>query len=222
MGGALGMIFDVYATKSYSQEGEDMILKRLFGRATSGFYVDVGAHDPRRFSNTFYFYKRGWRGLNIEPSPTAVGAFRRDRPRDINLQMGVAKRAERCKYYCFNDSALNTFDAQLVVERLAGTEYRLVRTIEVEVEPLKDILARYLPAGQAISFLSIDVEGQDFAVLESNDWSAYRPECVLVEALRSPLEEVLRSEIYSFMRDKRYELYCKTFNTLIFRRHDRT
>ncbi len=220
MGDALGRIFDIYASKSYSQEGEDMILKRFFGRRSSGFYIDVGAHHPRRFSNTFYFYKRGWRGVNIEPSPAAVGAFRKDRPRDINLQMGVAERADRRKYYCFDDSALNTFDSQLVVERLAATRYRLVRTLEIEVEPLKDILSRYLPAAQPISFLSIDVEGQDFAVLESNNWRAYRPECVLVEALRSPLEEVLRSDIYRFMKDQRYELYGKTFNTLIFRRHD--
>ena len=49
---------DGYATKSYSQEGEDMILKRLFEGQKFGFYVDVGAHHPKRFSNTYYFYKK--------------------------------------------------------------------------------------------------------------------------------------------------------------------
>ena len=43
-------IFDIYAIKSYSQEGEDMILRRMFERQQRGFYVDVGAHHPRRFS----------------------------------------------------------------------------------------------------------------------------------------------------------------------------
>ena len=52
--------FDSYALKSYSQEGEDMILKRIFENQTTGFYVDVGAHHPKRFSNTYYFYKKGW------------------------------------------------------------------------------------------------------------------------------------------------------------------
>jgi hypothetical protein len=57
--------FDSYATKSYSQEGEDMILQRMFGEKKHGFYVDVGAHHPRRFSNTYSFYRRGWSGINI-------------------------------------------------------------------------------------------------------------------------------------------------------------
>ena len=46
-----------YSIKSYSQEGEDMILRRIFENRNNGFYVDVGAHHPRRFSNTYYFYK---------------------------------------------------------------------------------------------------------------------------------------------------------------------
>ena len=48
---------DGYSLKSYSQEGEDMILRRLFEKQIQGFYVDVGAHHPKRFSNTYYFYK---------------------------------------------------------------------------------------------------------------------------------------------------------------------
>ena len=43
-------VFNIYATKSYSQEGEDMILPRIFAGKGHGFYVDVGAHHPCRFS----------------------------------------------------------------------------------------------------------------------------------------------------------------------------
>ncbi|MEA2065142.1 MAG: SAM-dependent methyltransferase, partial [Patescibacteria group bacterium] len=41
-----------FASLSYSQEGEDMILKRIFESQKNGFYIDVGAHHPKRFSNT--------------------------------------------------------------------------------------------------------------------------------------------------------------------------
>jgi|GEM_PF-6495962 len=44
---------------SFSQEGEDAILWRIFERQTIGFYVDIGAHHPQRFSNTYRFYLRG-------------------------------------------------------------------------------------------------------------------------------------------------------------------
>ena len=68
------IFFDLYAIKCYSQEGEDMILRRIF-EEKNGFYVDVGAHHPRRFSNTYYFYKQGWTGISIEPNPQAAKAF---------------------------------------------------------------------------------------------------------------------------------------------------
>lgn len=48
------------ATRPYSQEGEDMILSYIFTQKdTTGFYVDVGAHHPKRFSNTYFFYEKG-------------------------------------------------------------------------------------------------------------------------------------------------------------------
>ena len=72
-------IMDVYAEKSWSQEGEDMILLRFFEYRRDGFYVDVGAHHPRRFSNTCALYRRGWHGINIDATPGAMQAFRRER-----------------------------------------------------------------------------------------------------------------------------------------------
>lgn len=68
-----------------------------------------------------------------------------------------------------------------------------------------------------IDFLSIDVEGLDFAVLKSNDWGLYRPKFVLVEALGMSLEGILHSEMFHFMNGQGYELFAKTLNTLIFR-----
>jgi FkbM family methyltransferase len=76
---------DPWARLSYAQEGEDVLLDRLLAKQTDGFYVDVGAHHPKRFSNTHYFYMRGWSGINIEPNPVVVGSFRQMRRRDINL-----------------------------------------------------------------------------------------------------------------------------------------
>jgi FkbM family methyltransferase len=210
-------LFDTYAVKSFSQEGEDLILRRIFNKQVSGFYVDVGAHHPRRFSNTFNFYRCGWLGINIDPNPDAMRAFLSDRSRDINIQCGVADRPGTLTYYRFDEAALNTFDADVVKSRLANTPYKLLGSIEVRVERLAAILERCLPANQAIDFLTIDAEGMDLQVLKSNDWKRYRPHCVLVESLGVSLEDALRGEIFPFMRDQGYELFAKTFNTLVFR-----
>ena len=216
------MVTDQYAVKCYSHEGEDMILQRIFAEKSHGFYVDVGAHHPRRFSNTYLFYRRGWCGINIEPNPDSVAAFQQERKRDINLQVGVSDRPETLTYYVFNDPALNSFDSELTASRIASTPFRVVGTNEISVERLEAILKKHLPVGVKIDFLSIDVEGLDMAVLQSNNWRIFRPQYVLVESLDTSIESVMNGEIFSFMKPRGYELFAKTYNTLIFREKEDT
>ncbi len=54
---------------SYAQNGEDVVLARVFGDRRAGFYVDVGAGHPVVDSVTKHFYDLGWRGINVEPLP---------------------------------------------------------------------------------------------------------------------------------------------------------
>lgn len=79
-----------FHTKSYALQGEDLILREFFEYAKNGFYVDVGAHHPFRFSNTYLFYQSGWRGINIDAMPGSMKLFNRFRPKDINIECGVA------------------------------------------------------------------------------------------------------------------------------------
>jgi FkbM family methyltransferase len=208
--------FDRYGTKSYSQEGEDMILRRIFQGKVRGFYVDVGAHHPTRFSNTYFFYKRGWCGINIEPNPHVSDLFRSVRKRDIHVELGVSDSAGEITYYQFNEPALNTFDSESVKSSLARQQYHLKSTSRVTVERLDRILDLYLPPGTSIDFLSIDVEGLDLAVLKSNDWRRYRPKCILVEVLKSSVEDVMNNLVYGFMKQQQYVLHAKTYNTVFF------
>ena len=208
---------DHHARKSYAQEGEDLVLRRIFEQQAAGFYVDVGAHHPKRFSNTFIFYKAGWRGINIEPNPEVKAAFASMRPRDTHVQVGISDRPSTLTYYQFDEPALNSFDGDLVRWRLANTPFKVIRESAVPVERLDAVLTRHLPSGQAIDFLSVDVEGLDFAVLRSNDWARFRPTCVVVEALQASLETALRGDVCIFLQEQGYELFAKTYNSLIFR-----
>ena len=49
----------------------------------------------------------------------------------------------------------------------------------MRVKTLGGILEAHLPASEEFTFLSVDVEGMDLAVLESNDWSRFRPEVIV-------------------------------------------
>jgi FkbM family methyltransferase len=206
----------IYSRLSYSQEGEDLILERLFQEQYSGFYVDVGAHHPKRFSNTHRFYQRGWRGINIEPNPDGLALFHRRRKRDINLGYGVANKDGELVYYMFNEPALNTFD-RAVADQRPTDRYRIVATKSIPIRRLSEILKEYLPPHIVIDFMTIDVEGLDLDVVESNDWSQFRPVCLLVEATQFKLENPRATPIHSFLESHDYELFAKTVNTLFYR-----
>lgn len=74
----------------YSQNGEDIIVPKSFPRGYTGFYVDVGAHHPYRISNTYKLFRSGWHGINIDTNPDTIKLFKKARPRDINLSVGVS------------------------------------------------------------------------------------------------------------------------------------
>jgi FkbM family methyltransferase len=208
-----------YARKSYSQEGEDMILRRIFERKKVGFYVDVGAHHPKRFSNTYIFYNRGWRGINIDAMPGSMRLFNKLRPRDINIECGVGETETCLDYYMFNEPALNGFSKPLSEQReTSHVRYHIVKSVPVQVRRLESILTERLPPEQEIDFFSVDVEGLDLQVLRSNNWEHYRPGYVLVEVLGSTLAGIEQNPISQFLAAQGYEIYAKCTQTVFFRR----
>ena len=203
----------------YSQEGEDTILERIFDGKNNGFFVDVGAHHPKRFSNTYLLYLKGWRGINIEPMPGIKKKFDRIRPKDINLALGISEKARELTYHIFNETALNTFSEKeaTIKDGSNNGKYHLLKKLKIATLPLAEVLKKYLPAKQEIDFMTIDVEGLDLEVIKSNDWNKYRPKIVLTEDLnRYYFEDMEKSEIYQLMKENGYKLLTKTYNTLFF------
>lgn len=214
--------WEEWAAESYSQEGEDMILKRVFeepgiGLKQNGFYIDVGAHHPKRYSNTYLFYKNGWRGINIDAMPSSMEQFREQRPRDINIEMAISRHSGERTFYIFNEPLLNSFDGELSRSRVSDI-YQIIEERTIPTRTLKEVLAEALPQGAKIDFLSIDVEGLDMEVLQSNDWEAIRPDYILTECVDLTLTEVINSELYKFLESQNYELLCKTINTVFFKK----
>jgi FkbM family methyltransferase len=211
-------VLDGHAVKSYSQEGEDRVLARYFEKQQGGFYVDVGALHPRRFSNTMLFYSMGWRGITIEPNPNAIPLFAKVRPRDIHLCVGIAEQESTLEYYAFNEPALNTFDGQLARKQADIPPFTITSTKRISVKRLDTVLREHLPPGTKIDFLSVDVEGLDEQVLRSNSWTEFRPTMIVTEALESSLSSVASLPIDVFLREQGYRLFGKTCNSLFYER----
>ncbi len=178
-----------------------------------GIYVDIGAYHPKLFSNTYLFYKKGWSGICVDPNPEIGKMFAMTRPRDIFLNVGVGEKKQKNKksknpkkelsgwipgqarndmgkymeYFMFDDGAANTFSVEQV-EKNQAVGRKLLGTKKVKTESLENILDKYLPKGEKIDLLSVDVEGMDLEVLKSNDWKKYRPRVIICEDLNFDLD----------------------------------
>lgn len=206
-----------YKNISYSQEGEDLIINGLLDEQKTGFYVDVGAHHPFRFSNTAFFYQKGWTGINIDPLPGVKKLFDEHRPNDVNLELGISNVPEPLTYYMFEDPAYNGFCETLTNERIE-LNIKPIGTTLIECSTLAEVLNVHVPDGQIIDFLSIDAEGLDFAVLQSNNWEKYSPRLIIIEILGSgTIEDLLKSEVATFLSTKNYALVAKSIRSVFFK-----
>lgn len=204
------------ACPHYSQEGEDILINRILPPDKVGFFIDVGAHHPIRFSNTYALYRRGWRGINVDATPGSMEMFKKLRPGDVNIESAVSTGHSAMMFYMFKESALNTFDSSLAKEYI-DSGWALERTVEITPRSLSSILEVHLPKGKHIDLLNIDVEGKELEVLHSNDWYAYCPDLIILEVLATPFASLCLHPTVSFLTDKGYEPVSRLTNSLILR-----
>lgn len=160
---------------TYSQYAEDLILDRLTGYKSKGFYVDIGANDPVRFNNTKKFYDRGWSGINVDPNPHCHRDLVKARPRDTNLNVGVGATKGTLPFYDFKETEISTFSPDRA-EKVKSEGYTLRKVINVPMVTLADILKNV----DEVDFLSVDAEDQNFEVLKSHDWKV-KPRVICIE-----------------------------------------
>lgn len=165
---------------SHAQNFEDVMLMRALAHLESGFYVDIGAWHPDLDSVTKAFYERGWSGINVEPNLGVFSLLEKRRPRDRNLKLAIGSQQGTAKLYRMGDSGLTTVRPDLAQRHISG-EQRATET-DVEMITLADLLGRFAP-DQEIAFLKIDVEGHEQAVIESGDWTRFRPIVLVIEAI---------------------------------------
>lgn len=198
---------------SYAQNGEDAVINLFTKKVKKGFFIDVGGFHPIQYSNTYALYKRGWRGIVVEPNPRAASLFSFFRPKDILVKAGVGLQAGNLTYHSFQDPAYNTFDASQAQE-WQNKGAKLKSTSSVPVIPLRDIVREQKV--QKIDVLSVDVEGMDLEVLQSHDWNVL-PTIIVVESHEFNVTSPQKSPVYAFLTSKGYELSSLVGFSLVFR-----
>jgi FkbM family methyltransferase len=204
---------------SFAQCGEDLVVASLFDvlGIEAPTYLDIGAYEPILGSNTYLFYRRGGRGVLVEPNMDLIGRLEAARPRDTVLNVGVGITDEpSADYYRLNAPQLNTFDkgeAERVV-RDAGGKLRIAEVVKMPLVPVNRVIADHF-GGAAPDLLSVDVEGLDLAILKTLDFGTYRPKVICAEtpAAGGP---VTSAETVRFLEGKGYALRGMTFPNTVF------
>lgn len=175
--------FDSAFTPSWSQAGEDLALDLVLETVdVEMFYLDIGAHDPNRFSVTRKLYDRGWVGIDIDGNPDYATKFNQLRKKNHFLNVCVGSKREY-DFTIFTEGAISTTNSDWV-DKFNSEGADIHKKLKIKGMKLREILE--LPGvPKKVGFINIDVEGADEDALrsiefESLDFDRF-PDWILLE-----------------------------------------
>jgi FkbM family methyltransferase len=203
----------------FSQMGEDKYIDmEIFHGKRNGVFVDIGAHDGKTFSNTYFLEKyKGWTGICVEPLPNIFKKLKENR-NSINVNACVGLKEGKQKFL----EVSGTGNAEMFSGLISSIDERQINNIKKEVKlrngSLKEIMVKTIPLKKIlkknkikhIDYCSIDTEGNELDVLRSIDFNNCSITCFTVEDLFG------NSDLRSFMKEKGYKLIKKLDKDLVF------
>ena len=166
---------------SYSQWGEDQIIKDFFKDKKKGFYIDIGCYHPIMYSNTCWLFNNGWNGINIDLNQTSIDLFNMTRPNDYNFCAAISNNIEEKDLFIDHDfSPVNTIQKSFYDSANKNLAFKNLIKKKMVTKQFSDIIKKVTNLPK-ISFLNIDCEGHDYNVLSSIDLNKYSPELICIE-----------------------------------------
>lgn len=165
----------------YSQSNEEQVIVDYF-KGKTGTFIDIGSNDGVTLSNTRRLAELGWRGVLVEPSPTAFAKLVENYKNMTgfyfyNFALGTSN--SKVKFWD-SGAHLNTGDHGLLStlnasekERWKGQEYT---EIEIQCFRWKTFLNRL--SIREFDFISLDAEGTDYEILRQIDLRSTSLVCV--------------------------------------------
>lgn len=165
---------------SFSERGEDLLLIEL--ESCRGFYVDVGAHHPRRYSNSARLADAGWTGCAIDVTEGFEREFAKHRPDCRTITGLVGAKSIESTIHVFDEELLNTTSECIAIEwQQQGRNLKAV--VPTVMKPLHEWLDRVYGEPRLIDVLLVDAEGADFEILSGHDFDKWPVSKVLFEYL---------------------------------------
>jgi FkbM family methyltransferase len=202
--------------RPFASCGEDIAVTMIFkllGKEKFS-YIDVGANDPYKGSNTAYLYLNGCRGIDVEANPDIIDALRKERADNIVVNVGVGVQNGILPYYMFGNNVFNTF-SKTTAEMCQNAGRQLVGIKEITVLTLSEIIEQHAN-GVWPEFLQIDIEGFDYEVLAGCDFSGNgAPTVICAEASDRDIEQM-----NTMLDRKGYIPFHRTVSNMIYLRKE--
>lgn len=210
-------------TPSYGQSAEDLIVRAALRAIefvehidlAQQTYLEIGANHPVATSATWLLHKSlNMRGILVEANPRLLDELRRHRPHDHVLHAAVvAKDKKTARIFISSKNELSSTNKEFVIQ-WPGDPIELEEDIVVPAIRINDIIVQHME-GKAPLFLSIDIEGEDFFILQDLDFTRFRPAVIQIEP-SDHFRENNSQEIYDFLHNQSYTLIGRTDFNLIF------
>lgn len=178
-----------FMAHSKAQLAQDLFVLSELGRNPDDahFFVEFGATDGVSFSNTHLLEKElGWTGVLAEPARVWHGALRANRSCLIDFRCVSASSGEVVKFVEVAEADGGVPELSSVLEYAdSGDKFAAVRmasknVYDVETVSLSDLLDA-CSAPSVVSYLSVDTEGSELAILRAFDFSRYQFRVITVE-----------------------------------------
>jgi FkbM family methyltransferase len=161
----------------YSQCGEDEFLNNnYFKNKREGTYIELGAMDGVLYSNTKYFEDNlAWNGVLIEPHPYNYFLLQKNRSNNnflFNNLISCYEEEVLFKFFFENYSGVSGIENTLPKEHYDNFYHKLedpLAAIVLKPTSLTSIIKR--TDIKHFDLLSLDVEGHEYEVLLSWDFS---------------------------------------------------
>ena len=183
--------------------GEDLFIKNYFKDVNCGFYVDVGCNQPKINSLTFFLYKKGLKGMNLDISKRCTDLYDHFRKNDINLNISIGAKEKFVKSFIFYESCtMNTVNENFK-DHTTNSVNKIPEIKKIKQKTLDKIFCEYYI--KKIDYLNIDVEGNELNVLEGFDITKFCPQLISIE-IHDRNCPPLDNNIFKFFIKNKYNL----------------
>ena len=193
----------------YSQYGEGEIFVNFFENKRDGVVVDIGAFDGLTYSNSRFLVEHlGWRGLLVEPDPESFISLQKLYKNDDKVSTRNVACFNKETTVDFHINGMSSTMSEEFKEKVIkiGEQFKK-EPIKMQTVTLDSLLSEY----DHVDLLSVDCEGVDMEVLESNDWSKNRPSLLCIE------HSMDESELREFADNIGYTQHAKTTGNTLFK-----